>query len=283
MILPPEILAILAEQERQIARVNPRHRAKLVQIGVDLAAELAAALKRLSKGRYREAEVRTIAAQVRALLSVIAAKYGEDVGGVVQAAHEQGAGRGRASLQKQLEAWDAAGLLPGPKVRTEAAAELLDPGLLDLHDASMKAYGEEVIAKMRMTLARGQLANETVIQTADRLAQDLAIPDWRAERIVRTEHSFALHRRQILDLIDTFGNDTDAEWRKQLVTTFDDRTGEDSKFVDGQIRRIDEEFVDNEDRHYQHPPNRPNDRETVVFVPTELAQQIAAARLATTA
>jgi len=88
---------------------------------------------------------------------------------------------------------------------------------------------------------------------------------------VRTEQSFASHRRQIFDLIDNFGDAAEDEFAKQLVATRDDRTGDDSLFVDGQVRRLMEEFEDNEGRRYQHPPNRPNDREVVVVVPAALA------------
>lgn len=271
MNIPPAILAILAEQERQLARVNPRHRARLMAVGTDLAAELEAALRRLKPGKYTTTQTRTVLVQVRAMLEVLAVKFGLEVTDVVEAVHTQGAKRGRKSLIDQLAVWESEGLLPGGGAQTEAAAELLDPGLLELHAASRKAYGEEAIAKMRTTLSRSQMAGETIAQTATRIEQDLQISEGRAERIVRTEHSFALHRRQILDLIDTFGGEAEEEWRKQLLAVFDNRTGDDSKFVDGQIRKLLEEFADNQGRHYQHPPNRPNDRESMIFIPPPLA------------
>lgn len=273
MTLPPEILAILREQERQLARVNPAHRKKLMLIGETLGHELERALRRLAPGKkYSTAQIRTVLAQAKALVEVIGARYGQDVAAVIVLAHRQGARRGRQSLAEQLAIWDAEGLLP-IAIRVEPAGALLDPGLLELHETSVEAYGGEKIAKMRMTLARGQLANETVVQTAERLKDDVSILDWQAERIVRTEHSFALHRRQRLDLKEIFGPEADKEFGKQLIAVFDDRTGDDSKYVHLQVRRLDEEFEDNEGRHYQHPPNRPNDRETVVFVPMALVRR----------
>ena len=116
-------------------------------------------------------------------------------------------------------------------------------------------------ARTQAPLARARLEGLTVAQTSEALAADAAISDFRAERIVRTEQSFAMHRRQIED-----ARALDLGLRKQLVAVRDDRTGEDSLRVDGQIREIDEPFFDGV-RHYMHPPNRPNDRETVVFVP----------------
>jgi hypothetical protein len=63
---------------------------------------------------------------------------------------------------------------------------------------------------------------------------------------------------------------------KILCATFDSRTGSDSFAVHGQIRRPDEAFAWWEGL-YQHPPNRPNDREIVLShrtswpIPAELA------------
>jgi len=56
-------------------------------------------------------------------------------------------------------------------------------------------------------------------------------------------------------------------WFKILVATFDNVTGTDSLFVHLQERPIDRPFEDNRGHLYQHPPNRPWDREVVLFEP----------------
>lgn len=56
-------------------------------------------------------------------------------------------------------------------------------------------------------------------------------------------------------------------WGKQLLAVHDNRTGRDSVYVDLQMQRLMDPFHDNMGRVYQHPPNRPNDRESMVFVP----------------
>jgi hypothetical protein len=86
-------------------------------------------------------------------------------------------------------------------------------------------------------------------------------PAFWAERLVRTETMGAFGRaawegtRQADAVL--------GDMVKILSATFDDRTGWDSYQVHGQIRRPDEAFQWN-GRNYQHPPNRPNDREVVV-------------------
>jgi hypothetical protein len=47
-----------------------------------------------------------------------------------------------------------------------------------------------------------------------------------------------------------------------LSATFDDRTGADSYAVHGQVRRVGEPF-DSWYGQYEHPPNRPNDRDVI--------------------
>lgn len=54
------------------------------------------------------------------------------------------------------------------------------------------------------------------------------------------------------------------DFRKKIVATWDARTAYDSKFVHGQIRRVDETFLDGAGRVYLLPPARPNDREVVI-------------------
>lgn len=82
-----------------------------------------------------------------------------------------------------------------------------------------------------------------------------------AERIVRTETMGALNRagwESIRSADDDLG-----DMVKILSATFDARTGWDSYQVHGQIRRPDQAFAW-AGGLYQHPPNRPNDREVVV-------------------
>lgn len=310
MILPPEILAILAYYTRWLDRAAPKRVRELIEIGVEVHRDLERRLKTLKPGKFTTTQTAEVLVQVRAMLEAAAVKYGDEMGDTLQAIHVDGAKRGRESLEKQLAAWEEEGLLPprpaseppappppgspptgggsggsgsggsgggsgsggsGPRGTTRArpdlASELLDPGLLELHEASRLAYGEEMIAKLRRSLARGVLANETIAQTSERMASEFEMPPWRAERIVRTEQSFAFHRRQILDLRERWGEEADERFGKQLLAVHDDRTGEDSKFVDLQIQRLPDLFQDNEGRRYPHPPNRPNDREKMVLVP----------------
>ena len=86
-------------------------------------------------------------------------------------------------------------------------------------------------------------------------------PSFWGERIVRTEMMGAYNRASWEANRDA--DDQLGDMCKILSATFDDRTAADSYAVHGQIRLPDEAF-ESWFGLYQHPPNRPNDREIVV-------------------
>lgn len=266
MNIPPEVMDVVRAQARALEALTSEHRARLLAISRDVVDTLERRLKGLAPGRYTTQETRIVLVQVRAIVELLGERLGSEIGDELESLGSVAAKIGRDGLIGQIDAW--ADKFPGAVRRiapAEVAGALLDPGLLEYYQTSRDTYGMEAIAKMRGVLARGTISGQTIAQTWEQLAAAVEVSDVRAERIVRTEASFAMHRTQLED-----ARALDLGLAKQLVTTFDDRTGEDSKFVDGQVRALDEPFEDNEGRVYQHPPNRPNDRETVVFVPVEL-------------
>ena len=84
----------------------------------------------------------------------------------------------------------------------------------------------------------------------------------RLTRIVRTEIARAknLAAGGIIAILARLYPDM----RKKIVATWDTRTAYDSKVVHGQIRRLDDTFLDGAGRVYLLPPARPNDREVVI-------------------
>lgn len=141
-------------------------------------------------------------------------------------------------------------------------------GELEVHPAKvgiLQRYGTETIAHFEEILQRGMIARKSFREMRDEITAvspflQQAPASW-AERIVRTETMGAYGKaaweatreadEQLGDVV------------KILAAHFDMRTGADSVAVHGQIRRPDEAFQW-WDGMYIHPPNRPNDRETVV-------------------
>ena len=88
----------------------------------------------------------------------------------------------------QMLAWgpefpEAARLLSRPR----EAGDLLDPGLLEYYRVSRETYGMEAIGKMKGALARAAIEGKTIVQVWEDMAPAVDLPEWKAERIVRTE------------------------------------------------------------------------------------------------
>lgn len=132
-------------------------------------------------------------------------------------------------------------------------------------DGILDRYGDQVLSTFEQKLAVGVAVGKTweemredIINASPFLKSQPA--SW-ADRIVRTEVMGAYNRATWEATKEA--NDQLGDLVRILAATFDDRTGWDSYQVHGQIRRTGEAFQW-AGGLYQHPPNRPNDREVIV-------------------
>lgn len=148
----------------------------------------------------------------------------------------------------------------------------VEPSLLNRFKQSEALYTKPVVKKIRDRLALSMVSGDTVDQAVDRVAGVdgvFAGERWRAERIVRTELSYSYHVTQHRAMEEMARTEV-PDLKKTMVSTFDDRTGKDSKEQHMQIRAVNEPFIFHLlDKHgartgktieYMAPPNRPNDR-----------------------
>lgn len=111
---------------------------------------------------------------------------------------------------------------------------------------------------------RAKLENGQVVVTSSEDIPEGLFRRYRywAERIVRTETARAYNGANLeayRQMRDDF-----PDLQKKILAHFDNRTALDSVYVHGQVRPLDGLFRDGAGREYQHPPARPNDRETVI-------------------
>lgn len=114
---------------------------------------------------------------------------------------------------------------------------------------------------------RARVVNGQVIRTLTEEIPEGLFTRYRswAWRIVRTEGANAYNGARMERMQGMEGEFP--EMRKKILAHFDSRTAEDSIAVHGQIRNLsgpDSLFRDGAGREYEHPPARPNDRETVI-------------------
>lgn len=165
-----------------------------------------------------------------------------------------------------------------PVLRVEQAAVLrgvydgVMPSLLDRHETSVRRYTRPVVEKIKLEMAQSIVQGEAVDRAVDRVVNTdgvFAAQRWRAERIVRTEMSFE-HNVVKYRTMQTMYREDMPDLQRKLIETFDDRTGDDSKLLHGQIRAMGEPFVYTPPPGktgyppFLMPPGRPNDRAVVI-------------------
>jgi len=149
------------------------------------------------------------------------------------------------------------------------------PSLLDHFKRSSELYGPPVVKKIRDELTLSMLQGEGVDEAVDRVAGTdgvFAKQRWRAERIVRTEVSYAYGVSNQVGMAALKAQVP--RLMKRLVETIDNRTGEDSIELNGQTVDVDKPFrwVVKNSRgvptgkvvEYFQPPNRPQDRAVTI-------------------
>ena len=152
--------------------------------------------------------------------------------------------------------------------------------------ASVRRYGVAMTRDIQHTvqvgLANGLSQQEIVASLsgrftdAERVVQDGQVMDvsrarpigifrdrvaW-AERIVRTETARAYNQGVYASLLAA--RNEDPRIKKKILARLDRRTAPDSLAVHGQVREVNDTFLDGAGRVYLMPPARPNDREIVI-------------------
>jgi len=167
-----------------------------------------------------------------------------------------------ASVLRRLAATEAQ--TPEVMESPDVAMEEVAPRMMQ-EGGVLSRYSIETIGVFEDTLRNGMITGKPWGDVRQELIDNSPFlkgaPKSWAERIVRTETMTAYNRagwETIREADDELG-----DMVKILSATFDNRTGWDSYQVHGQIRRPDEAFQW-AGGFYQHPANRPNDREVVL-------------------
>lgn len=198
--------------------------------------------------------------------------------------------RQTVSLARTFEARHRGITLPiplGSVQMQDATVRGVGASLLQRHRASFARYGKATVADFERVLRGAQLEGLTHHQTVSRLVEAGKLgghtartlhenepghfPEptsyvkrrYWAERIVRTETAHALGAAA-LQAMNVSRQTEFPDLKKKILATFDNRTAPDSVAVHGQVRKLEEYFMDGAGRTYLHPPGRPNDREVVI-------------------
>lgn len=130
----------------------------------------------------------------------------------------------------------------------------------------LERYGTAVISSFEDRLQMAAITRQPWADVRTAITKESpfleSAPSYWAERIVRTECMAGYNKGTFEATREA--DDTLGDVVKILCASFDNRTASDSYALHGQIRRPEEAFQWWKGL-YQHPPNRPNDREVVVM------------------
>ncbi len=290
--------ASLGRADRVVTATDRAGRAANAELLRDL--EAADRLLRRRLRRYAASDERFTPASMLSYqrqIALVRRRVEASLSGIVATSTEAAATAGYSETFRLLAALDARFSGIARPLRLRPAAAMMrslraDSSLLIQRATSVDRYGSAMIAEFETRMRRGLIAGVSQRDMVDdlcghggptgtvslaaretptgvvRLVEE-EIPEglfvryrsW-AWRIVRTETARAYSIARMEGLFEQ--RQAFPELRKKILATFDNRTAFDSVVVHGQIRRLEEPFVDGAGRVYLQPPARPNDREVVI-------------------
>lgn len=240
----------------------------------DLRAQLASAPAQQQAAT--QVQLRAMIAQIEGVLTVLGRNLGKHLEDVGALASELGARHGvdeYKRLSKHFTGTTPVLQLDNAAVFKGMVADV-DQSLLRRYRRQTQTWALGAIGEMERKLAVGALAGKPLHDMITDVTKAGGMLDgerWKAERIVRTEMAYAHGASKFSAMKRTAADLGERKMMKKLIATFDDRTGDDSFLVHGQAVPLDQPFAWKHKRQgqwvvdeYQHPPNRPNDREVVI-------------------
>lgn len=281
--------AIVLDQQRKIDRlVTARGVTPVQRVYEDILAALTRAVGNLP-GTFDQTVKTGMLAQVRAAMARFVARGATALDQASAAAMGEAASHAFQLLVTMERQFTGAVVpLPINEIALIRGATGRTSSLLNVHRRSLARYGARTVLNIEDQVSLGLALGENTSQIIDRV-QGTAETEWyQAERIVRTEMSYAYnasHRDAIDAESEEFDGDIWAQWSERATpegSPLDDRVAVDSLAMHGQVAAAGEVFTQPPSSPYpdargrtevsaslvgntwEHPPNRPNDRSTLV-------------------
>lgn len=287
--VPKAFRAVAAESHRRLERlITQAASPRLKRMYEDAEEELVRKLRRLAGGETMTyLQVRQMQELVRRGQAAIAKKLTGALGKeseAVQAASLHGLMADLTRLEREFTGVS----VPLPVAEASVFRGIVAgrrTSLMQAHASSMRRYGATLVQKMEHSLSQSLMTGDTPREAVERLSGVADAEWWRAERVVRTELSWASNQVVVDGLrAERAGglDDLMARWSEHVddssLAPLDDRVAVDSIAMHGQVARPGDGFTmppsapqaDSKGQDqvpaalvgdsWLHPPNRPNDR-----------------------
>lgn len=279
---------VMQEHQNRLERIaEKRGVSRLKKIYEESHAEVQSKLQKAIRGgkgqTYTAQEHRIVLAQLTAGQALISQRLTGELTDAAKDAQRDtlhGLSRGISKIEKKLSG--SATVLPvEDAARFAGVIDKRHSSLLRRHHDSMKDYGIRTVSKMEGELTKSLLQGESQSQAIDRIVKTADVEFWQAERIVRTELSWASNATQAdgIEAARETMPDMMMQWRELVSDAgnpLDNRVGVDSEAMHAQVVVPGTPFTcprkapsgehvpdDLADERVDFPPNRPNDRGVV--------------------
>lgn len=264
-------LELVENHIEQLQRLEQTHADKLLRIYKQVRLQLRDRLDVISGDTFTAQQMRATLVQVEAGIQAMSSgllKGLEESSGIAS-------DKAIKDLTKEIERFSSHFEGAATPINIDNAVIALDVSnfLVNQKEASIRAYSEDVRAKVVMNLTKSMIANESTSEVIQKVGKFFIGEEWKLRRIARTElHN--VYNLGKLKGMERVKEDTIPDLKKTLIHPMDNRTGDDSIELAEQnpIIPIDKPFVQKfrgETFSFMAPPNRPNDRAILVPVRDE--------------
>ena len=164
------------------------------------------------------------------------------------------------------------GILVNPEIiaRINGASSRYIGSALANSESSLLTYTKAGVAAVEDAITVSIVSGDNYFNTAQKVKKVVeekvlgqGFPEWKAMRIVRTELMRA-YNDVSMETMASLAASGQVEVHKKWIAVLDNRTGDDSKVLNGQVKRLDEPFELPGGDGVMAPPERPNSRCVVV-------------------
>lgn len=257
-IIERHIQDVLELEEDQAKRILRRYK--------EIRQDLRDRLDSVRSNTFTAQQLRGVLAQVEGAISAMT----ESLKGEMDSAARETATSGINDLISEIRKFDQhfMGAVTPINLNVAILADDTKTFLLNRYQASLDAYGQDLIGQLTQNISNAALMEMPYGQLIQKLGQFFLGEEWKLHRIVRTElHN--VYNIGKMNGMEAVQEQYLPDLQKTLIHPMDSRTGEDSKQAArlDLVVDIDEPFRyrwKGEIREFMAPPDRPNDRAILV-------------------
>ena len=257
---------IVEDHIQAVLKLSDAHELRFQSQYQEIRNELIDRLSRLPPGSFTAQHVRGVLAQINGAIEAMNKHLS---GSTLEAAYEAGV-EANKDLIREIRVFDKqfTGAVTPINLDAEMVAQDTANFLVTKFDTNLSAYGNDLMTQITNGLFSAAIGETSMEEVVGRVGQFFVAEQWKLRRIVRTEMMNCSNMAKTNGLIELRDSDQVPDLKKTLFNVMDDRTADDSKYVDSLhlVVPVDEPFRYKWRGEWREfwTSDRPNDRGIVL-------------------